>query len=380
MDNKEERLRELYKQYLTFQKQNFVNDAPFFYGNEKIKADKSSCSLVYDKNYEKPFLSFVRDLRNILSYSNIFSLIAQGSYDWYDLLIYSEFFKHSSAIHVARTGKVFLPQKSFLDIIPGLLHRKEIIKRIERKLKTTIHRNKPVTKLFEKIAPFYPKPQFDQLPLSQSSAIFVTTKILQNLPLKKKFLIVGDDDFISVFLTLVDPKIEVVVVDVDEELLRNIRRLADIFNLLIETRTLDIRKERTIKDKGFVGFSCNPPNTEGGMRTFINFGIRHLGESGGIAVLEMGDGTLGRKSLYLQNFFAKRKLVIREMIRGKITYPHMALLKEDLWAKKRLRKLFDVKTIEKEPWLGSSLYVFDYVPGAKKRPVVVNGESIYSYL
>ena len=120
---------------------------------------------------------------------------------------------------VKRSGQVEILKKDILGLIPAPQSQKEIIRKIERRLKIKIEKEKPITELFKSIQSFKAKAKWDQMPISQGSVIFVVEKILESLPLKKKFLFIGDDDFVSVVLAIAEPEIESLVIDMDDELL-----------------------------------------------------------------------------------------------------------------------------------------------------------------
>jgi len=215
------------------------------------------------------------------------------------------------------------------------------------------------------------------MPISQGSAIFVAKKILENIPLNKKFLFVGDDDFISVVLGIADPKIESLVIDADEQLLECIDVLAKKFNLKIKTRKVDIRKTKTLGEK-FVGFLTNPIYTEPGVREFVKYGVNQLGKDGGSVFLEVGDEDIGNRFLFLQDFFNKSNLKIEELILNKISYPYIELYKEDKEILGRLSRMMDKRTIESSPKLAASLYVFTYLPSRPQK--VKFKKPIYAYI
>ena len=200
---------------------------------------------------------------------------------------------------------------------------------------------------------------------------------MEYLPLTKKFLFVGDDDFVSVILGLASPDIESTVVDVDEQLLNCLNLLSFKFNLKIKTQKIDIQKEKFLGEK-FIGFLTNPAYTEEGAKEFLKFGISQLGEDGGFCFLEIGDEAIGNRFLFLQDFFVKKNLIIKELISNKICYPWFLIQKEDKLIYERLRAMLDEKVIKKSPKLSASLYIFDYLPFKVKKLKLKT--PIYSYL
>ncbi len=215
------------------------------------------------------------------------------------------------------------------------------------------------------------------MPISQGSAIFVVRKILEKLPLNKKFLFVGDDDFISVILGLVSPGLESLVIDADEELLSCIRSLARKFNLKIETKKVDIRKEKSLGEK-FTGFLTSPVYTEAGVKEFVGFGKNQFGKDGGFGFLNLSDESIGNRFLFLQEFFIKNNLIIKEIITGKVYYPYIELYREDREILRRLSSLIDERVIKKSPKIGAALYIMEFLPLRPKR--VKFKKPIYAYL
>jgi len=288
-----------------------------------------------------------------------------------------KFLEKEKIIKVKKDGRVFLLKKELEKIIPKPQKEEEIKRRIEKKLNFRVREEKPAVDLFKKFQSFKVKAKWDQMPISQSSAIFIVKKILENLPLNKKFLFIGDDDFISVFLTLAEPNIECQVIDVDEQLLECLKILSSKFKLKIEAKKIDIRKEKYLKEK-FVGFLTNPVYTEAGVKEFVKYGVNQLGEDGGIVFLEVGDESIGNRFLFLEDFFAKKNLIIEEVIKEKIFYPYIELYKEDKEILRRMKTMIDEKKIKESPKLAASLWIFKYLPFKPKK--IKLKKPIYAYL
>lgn len=370
-------LRKLYKKFLDFDRNYYLQDAKTWFGVRELKLNKKILQKFYDNYQRFSFLEFLREIKDIIYSKNVFDFILKNSLDDWGLWYYLKFLEKEKIIKVRRNGKVIVLRKEILKIIPKPQSEQEIKRKLERKLRIKIKGTEPVINLFKKIQDFKVKSKWDQMPISQSSAIFVVKKILENLPKKGRFLLIGDDDFISVILTLVDPKIECVVCDIDEQLLECINTLSSRFNLKIETRKIDLGKKKNLGEK-FIGFLANPIYTEAGVKEFVKFGKNHLGKEGGIGFLEVGGDDIGSRFLFLQEFFAKNNLIVKEVIPNKIYYPHIMLHKEDKEILKRLSLMIDEKVIRESPRLGASLYIFQYLPFKLKR--VKFKRPIYSYL
>ena len=375
----EKELRKIYNRFLDFDRFNFFVDAKKHNTSLKgLKLSKKILGEFYDNYYKVSFLTFVQNIKTIIYSKNAFDFIVKKSLEDWDLWCYLEFLEKEKIIKVKKNGKVSILKNEIIKIIPKPQSEKEIKEKIERKLKIKIKEEEPVINLFKKFQDFKVKAKWDQMPISQGSAIFVTKKILENLPLNKKFLLVGDDDFISVLLTFANPNLECLVIDIDQQLLDCINLLSSKFNLKIKTKKVDLRKEKVLGEK-FIGFLTNPIYTEAGVKTFVKYGKNQLGEDGGIGFLEVGDEAIGNRFLFLQDFFTKNNLVIKELISNQIYYPYIMLYKEDKEILRRLSLIgIDEKVIKKSPKLGASLYIFQYLPFKPKR--VKFKKPIYAYL
>ena len=373
----EEFLRKIYQKFLDFDQYYFLKDVPTWFGVEKAKLNKKILKEFYE-NYQKPsFLSFLKNVKDIIYSPNVFDFITKNALEDWDLWRYLKFLEKEELIKIKGGKQVVVLNKKFLELIPRPQSEKEIKEKIERKLKVKVKENEPIVDLFKKFQNFEVKAKWDQMPVSQGSAIFTAHKILDRLSLNKKFLFIGDDDFLSVVLSLAEPKIESVVIDIDDSLLDSINLLAKKFNLKIETRKTDIRKDKFLGEK-FIGFLTNPVYTADGAREFIKYGKNQLSKDGGFVFLEIGDEAIGHRFLFLQEFFAKENLIIKEILANKIYYPYVSLHKEDKVISERLFKIIDKKFVEDSPKLGASLYIFDYIPFPVKK--VKFKKSIYSYL
>jgi len=360
-------LRSLYKKFLKAEKEYFFIDSRKH--STSLKNLKLSDKVLNDfyKNYYKiPFLTFLKNVKQIIYSKNVFDFILKEASDDWDLYRYLKLLTDEKIIRVLKNGNVLLLRKEIKKIIPQPQTSQEIKDKIAKKLKIKIKDKELVVDLFKSFKDFNVKAEWDQMPISIGSAFYVTEKILSKLPLNKKFLFVGDDDFISVLLTLAEPSIECLVVDADKQLLGCIDVLASKFNLKIETRRIDLAKQKSLGEK-FTGFLANPVYTEQGIKEFIKFGTNQLGKDGGIVFLEVGDEVIGNRFLFLQEFFVKKNLILNELILNKIYYPYIMLYEEDEVILNRLSTFIDKKVIKKSPKLGASLYIFNYLPERPKR-------------
>ncbi len=371
-------LRNLYQRFLKFEKFYFSLDTKKY--STSLKELKLSNKIIegfYDNYYKVPFLIFLQNIKDIIYSKNVFDFILKNSQEDWDLWQYLKFLEKEKIIKVRRNGTVSVLKKEILDVIPKPQTEEQIRKKVEGKLKFKIKDREPVINLFKKFSDFEVKAKWDQMPISQSSAIFVVKKILENIPLKKRFLFVGDDDFVSVVLSLADPDTESLVIDADDQVLECVDILAKKFKLKIKTRKVDLRKTKNLREK-FIGFLVNPVYTEAGVKEFVKFGKNQLGDDGGLAFLEVGDESIGNRFLFLQDFFARNNLIIKELITSHIFYPYIELYKEDKEILKRLSLMIDESVIRNSPKLAASFYIFKYLPFKPKK--VKFKKPFYAYL
>ena len=371
---REQELRILYKRFLEFYKKILYQDikSSAWFGLPKSKMNKSDMEAFFN-SYEKiSFFTFLKNIKDFIYLKNIFDFIKINSEESWLLELYLAFLKSEKIISINRNEKIIVARKGLTKIIPSFLGEKEIRKNIEKKLKTRISLSVPVSSVMKaKI-----NPEYDQMPISFSSAIFIVKKILDYIPLNKKFLFVGDDDFISVFLSLANPNTESVVVDINKDTLKKIAELAKKYKLKIKTVEADITKNKKLKDS-FVGFLTNPPYNFEGVKNFVNFGMSQLGKDGGFVFLEVGNESIDNKFLLLENFFYKKNLISKELIAGNIFYPFTEFNIDDQVIYRRLKRFFGEKAMRNGCELGAFLRIFEYLPFTVEFP---KKQSIYTYL
>jgi len=365
-------LKKLYKKFSIFKENLYPKDLKGWFGVDKLKVTLKDIKKIVKNYYHDSFLHFIKKVRDLIFAQNIFLLVKEWSEDQWPLFYLVSFLKKEKIIEVKKDGKIKLLKKELLKFFPRKRNEKEIQKIIEKKLKTKLNLEAFSNSLFyRKVVA-----QYDQFPISLSSAIFIVKKILDYLPLNKKFLFIGDDDFISVYLSLTEPKVESVVVDIDEKLLEKIREISRKFHLKIKTKKLDIRKMKKMNEN-FIGFSSNPVYTFEGIKAFLNFGMNQLGKDGGFVFLSVSDEAIGNRILFLEEFFVKKRLKIKEVIREKVYYPFEMVHPEDKILFERWKKFFNENFIKSSPMIGASLWIFEYVPFNIPKP---KKQLFYAYL
>ncbi len=367
------KLKELYFQFLKFKEKSIVKDKKFWFGVEQIKPNSAQMREFF-LNYEREsFFDFCKNLKKIIFSKNslwepIFSFSTDSWFPYY----YFQFLKEKEIVEFKRNGKIVLKKRWLLNFLPKPLSEEEIKLKIEKKLNRKLNLDDPSNSIFFGQA----KAEFDQLPISTSSAIFFVSKILEYLPLFKKFLFVGDDDFVSIYLSLVQPKIESVVADIDEQLLGKIENLSKKFHLKIKTKKIDFFQNKNLTEK-FVGFLTSPPYTFEGTKAFVNFGVRQFGKDGGFVFLNLADEAIGHRHIFLLEFFAKKRMIVEEVIKNKAYYPWNIVHPEDKIIFERYKVFFDQEKIKKAPMIASSFWIFSFVPFEVKRP---KKQPFYAYL
>lgn len=369
----ENNLKSLYFQFLKFHEKNFLNDRKLWFGVKDLKIKEKKIKEIF-LNYEKEsFFEFCKRIKDIVfAKEPIKETLEKWSVDNWTPYYFLKFLKNKKIIDFKKNGKIILIKKEFKKIFPPPQTEKEIKEKIEKKIKTKLILKAPSNYIFKtKI-----KAKYDQFPISVSSAIFISSKILEYLPLYKKFLFVGDDDLMSVYLSLTDVNFRAKVVDIDENLLNNIKEISKKFNLKIETEKINIFKTKKLKED-FIGFLTSPVYTFEGTKAFLNFGINQLGQDGGYVFLNLSDEAIGNRYLFLEEFFAKKNLKIEEVIKGKIYYPWQIIHPDEKIILKKYQKLFSKKIVENSPIISSSFWIFNFIPFKVPKP---QKQPFYTYL
>jgi len=356
------KLEFLYSEFLEFLEENYIKESPNWTGVEKnVRVSTLKKSFVYRKITFFEFCSVLRDLY----YYNRF---LYGKNPYLDIWFFKVILKFLLKKNVAfvKNNKIFL--KGIADVFLPRKNEEEIERTLKRKIRIK-NRFSFIENIIGK-EKFKWKKEYDQIPISLSSSIFVASKIFDYFPIKRKLLLIGDDDFSSILLSLLEPKIEITVVDIDTEILEIIEELKKKYSLNISTKECDVRYSKP--NGNFYGFLTNPPYTYSGVKTFFNFGDKTINE--GVAFLIVGSESIRNRFLFLQKYFNSKNFIIREIINGKISYPFREIFQEDISDKKELEKL-GIK-IEKD-YIFASFYILEKLPWKIKEE---NEKSIYSYL
>jgi hypothetical protein len=356
-------LESLYFEFLEFLKENYIKESRNWTGVEKnVKLSTLEKSFVHQKI---TFFEFCSILRDLFYYKRFLFEKNQNLDIWVSKILLKFLLKKEAAF--VKNNKIFL--KGFPDIFLRRRNENEIIEVLNKKMKI----NKKLTFIENLIGKerFKWKKDYDQIPISFSSSVFIASKIFDYFPVKKRLLLVGDDDFNSVILSFLEPNIQITVVDIDAEVLETIERIKKKYSLEnISTEKCDVRYSKPKKD--FSGFVINPPYTISGVKTFFNFGDKAIKE--GLAFLIVGNESIKNRFLLLQKFFNSKNFIIREITNGRISYPFRGIFKEDISDKKELEKL-GLK-IEGD-YIFASFYVLEKIPWRIKNN---EEKEIYNYL
>jgi len=139
---------------------------------------------------------------------------------------------------------------------------------------------------------------------------------------KKDFILIGDDDLLSIALSLTQLPSRITVLDIDERLGDFIRNANEKYGFDIEFRRYNVA-EPLPKDLigNFDVFSSEPLETLTGLKAFVSRGISCLKENGvgyfGLTILEASH----QKWLAIQRLLSRMNCVITDIIKGFSIYP-----------------------------------------------------------
>jgi len=362
----EKMFKTTHKKFLDYYFNEHIKDVKSWLGVPELNISEKLIRKFTKMYYSFTFVEFWNKVRLFISLKKPMKIfeIDETIDTWFVWYVLS-FLENENLIKI-KDGKVVDNadlKKYFIPILP----EREIIKKLKKpKL------NQPIYKIFGKKFNF--KPKLDQLPISIGSAVKVISRITRYYPFYDGFLFLGDDDFLSLLLSKVIPEMKLTAADYDAEVLDLIKRN----NENIKTVRVDFRKKKKIKGE-FFGFITNPPYTEEGAKTFLDFGINQLSEFGGRVFLEIGDEAILHRRINLMKFFAKKNLEIIELNRGIIKYPKMMIHGEDKIVDEKMKKMLGPKHLGKSFMLTADLYVMNLVPW-KILEIKKPKNIIYSYI
>jgi predicted methyltransferase len=178
----------------------------------------------------------------------------------------------------------------------------------------------------------------------------------------KRFVLVGDDDLLSIALSLTGLPSRITVLDVDERLGSFITEVSERHGFDVEFRRYNVADPLPEDLVGeFDVFSSEPLETYSGLRAFISRGVACLREEGagyvGLTYLEASP----RKWLEAQRLLWKMNCVLTDVIRGFSIYPmNYGKVNYEDFIHRLVRDLgITVKENEGINWYKSTLYRFE---------------------
>jgi len=180
----------------------------------------------------------------------------------------------------------------------------------------------------------------------------------------KDFILVGDDDLLSVALSLTDLPSRILVLDVDERLGKFLRKINKEYGFDIEFQKYNVSDPLPSNLTGnFDVFSSEPLETLSGLKAFICRGIACLREDGvgyfGLTNVEASY----KKWIEIEKMLTEMNCVITDIIRDFSKYP---LNYETINYEKFASKLkFPVRKNPGILWYKSSLFRFKILGKAK---------------
>jgi hypothetical protein len=366
-------LVKLYEEFIEFHEDNFSEDVRSWLGVSELEISEEDIRRLFKMFYRNTFIEFCNYVRDIIYLKNPFDFIKETNKESWDLWYYISYLASRDLISI-KNGKIYAAEELKSNLAPRY-SRDEILRRLMSKVEIDdLHR--PTSDLIKRLVKggIEFKPHLDQMPISIESAITLISTIFRYYPFYDRFLFLGDDDFISVLIRLIEPSFKPIVVDLDERILNIIKDVDGD----IEVAKRDFRREKRL-DKEILGFCTNPPYNEEGIKTFLRYGLLHFDSLGGRVFLEFGDEAIGRKLLLLQRFFTRNNLEITDIVKGVINYPFMLMHPEDHIIREKLMNFFSKELIESGYMIGADIYVLTYIPWKVGR-ISIKGLKIYTYL
>jgi len=238
---------------------------------------------------------------------------------------------------------------------------------------------------FEKICSKRPrlKVEYDQAPILPSDALSRVAFMIERGDVSGKDIIVlGDDDLVSVALALTELPNRIVVLDIDEELIKFIREHLSTASIKAEALTHDLRYPLPddLRDS-FDVFFTDPPDTTLGLILFLSRGAEALIKEEkvracGYFCMTHADAPIDRW-YKIEKTLLEMGFVITDIIRDFNTYYDLSVETEDYIKEGILEKI----PPPTKPWYVSSLI---RIEGHGKISPAIKGtffdEKVYDYL
>jgi len=176
----------------------------------------------------------------------------------------------------------------------------------------------------------------------------------------KAFVLIGDDDLLSVALALTGLPSKVFVLEIDKRLGEYIEKVSKEYGLEIEFKKYDVSNPLP---KDLVGkfdvFSSEPLETISGLKAFISRGVACLKE-GGVGYVGLSTAEASRRKwLAVERMLLKMNCVVTDIIRDFSKYG--TLYENVSYEKFTTRLKFPVKENPGICWYKSSLFRFEVI-------------------
>lgn len=206
---------------------------------------------------------------------------------------------------------------------------------------------------------------YDQWYMTADHSSFRAEFIRENGDLiDKKILFIGDDDLLSVAVSLTRLPKEVVVLEIDERIVEFVNKLGKDLNIPLSGRVYDIRLplDETLA-RQFDVFICDPTETMQGFSLFVSRGVSSLRSVGsavyfGLTALEASK----KKWFQIQKLLHSMNLVVTEIRHNFTEYPDPPWVNNlSIWT--------NLKTTPSCTWYKSCLYRLELIDEPK--PAIV---------
>ena len=233
---------------------------------------------------------------------------------------------HEKGLISADKEGIYLTEKGKNEIDPKILEFKsEICPKCHGKRIIFGEKFKEILKEYKKIARQRPRPTLDffQGYMQEEDVIARVALMYHYGDLHKKdFILIGDDDLLSIALSLTQMPSGITVLDIDKRLGEFIKDVNKQYGFDIEFRGYNVADPLPSDLIGkFDVFSSEPLETLTGLKAFVSRGISCLKENAtgyfGLTILEASH----KKWLAIQRLLSRMNCVITDIIGGFSAYP-----------------------------------------------------------
>ena len=260
-----------------------------------------------------------------ISKRNIWELLDRINFPLKDFVEAIKTLYEKGLISADKEG-LYLTEKGKKQVDPKILEfESEICPRCLGKRIVFGEKFREILKEFKRIVKQRPRPTLDFFQgYMQEEDVIARVALMHHYGdlYKKDFILIGDDDLLSIALSLTQLPSKITVLDIDERLGDFIKNVNEKYGFDIEFRRYNVA-EPLPKDLigNFDVFSSEPLETLTGLKAFVSRGISCLKENGvgyfGLTILEASH----QKWLAIQRLLSRMNCVITDIIRGFSIYP-----------------------------------------------------------